>query len=304
MTIATLTRIAESSEPEYHNGDPIYRLAPGDSIPTERMGPFAVLISPDLASYLLTMNRVNRGLKQKVAQFAEAMRRGLWRYPSEALHFRTDGLLGNGQNRLHAVVRSGIACWFRVEFGWPDESFDAMDQGSPRSTADVLRFHGVPDPNTAGATLSLVARYDETAGSARSWMNSQYANFVPGAVTAEAMYTADETAFRDAVRRGNRLYGATDKGLTRSIWAAAYYICARKSPTQAVEFFGSVENGAGGSEASRALREHAMRRTLKSYRTGDRREPLENILRAFQAFQKNTRPGFVRTGGFRLTLIR
>jgi len=285
-------------------GDPVIEIMPGGPLPLARSGPFALWVDPELAAYFLSLNIVNRRLKMKVAQYANDIKNNLWRYPAEAIHFDVHGKLANGQNRLTAVTWAHAGAWFRVEFGWPAESFDVMDQCSPRGMGDVLRLHDIPDPTTAGAVLSIISKYDETAGSTRSWMNSGAANYVPSGVLAEQMYADDEAAFREAIHRGNRIHRATDNGLTRSVWGAAFYICHRVYPEESVVFFGAVENGESGNQAVQALREHALRRTLKTYRTGDRREPLENILRSFQAYLKNAKPGFVRQGGFKLTSIR
>jgi hypothetical protein len=298
MAIATLDQ-------RTHHGDPVVSLAPGGPIPDMRSGPFALLVSPDLAAYFLTLNVSNRVLKPVTAKYASDMKEGAWRYPAEALHFMPDGRLGNGQNRLTAVTWSKVATWFRVEFGWPELSLDVTDIGSSRSMAEQMRRHAIPSSNTAAATLVLVAKYDETAGTARSWMNSTEANYVPSVPAAIESYQADELSWAEAVRRGNSTYAALEHGLTGSIWAAAYYIAARTDHEAAAAFFDALCNS-GGSElpAVQALREHAVRRSLKMYRTGDRREPLENVLRAFQAFRKSERPGFVRSGGFRLTVVR
>ena len=62
-------------------GDPIREMRPGDPIPTDLSGPFAVLVTPALADYFLTLNKVNRSMKTKIAQmaakFAAAMAPGL-----------------------------------------------------------------------------------------------------------------------------------------------------------------------------------------------------------------------------------
>ena len=296
--------ILEIGDPKTYRGDPVFELQVGDPIPTARSGPFALLVTPVLAEYFLTLNHSNRLPKMKRAQYAGDMRSGLWRYPAEAIHFTEDGLLGNGQNRLYAVTWAKVDVWFRVEFGWPKASLDAMDQGSARGAPDVLRLHGIPDPYSVAAAVTIVVRYDETAGTARSWMNSNENNYVPSGVQAEVIYAQDETLWLESIHRGGKIHAALDNGLTRSVWAAAYYICARKLPGAADTFFRAVAEGDPTIPAALALRDHAMRRSLKTYRTGDRREPLENIMRAFRAYLRGEVPHFVRRPGFALTPLK
>lgn len=284
--------------------DPIKGMEPGGPIPTEMSGPFAVLVTPELAEYFLTFNQVNRSMKTKVAQFAADMLAGRWAYPTTSLHFDDLGLLRNGQNRLQAVIVAGVPIWMRVEFGWGNGSLDVIDTGSMRSTADTLRLHGVPQQTVVAAAVTIVHKYDETVGSSRSWMNSAQTNYVPSAPESLEIYMADEAGWRAAVLAGGRIKHALDKSLTPSAWGAAYYICARKSPQLAEMFFAQVVSPEGPrSDAAQSLRDYYLRKRVKDAKTSDPREHLENIVRAFIAQTQGKKPSFVRFAGFSLSRV-
>lgn len=287
-----------------YRNDPVLDLAPGDPIPTEMSGPFAVLVTPELAEYLLTFNQVNRGMKTKVAQYASDMKAGRWAYPTTSLHFDDIGLLRNGQNRLQAVITSQTPTWMRVEFGWANGSLDVMDTGSSRSTADTLRLHGIPNQTTVASAISFVHKYDETVGSSRSWMNSGQANYVPSALKVLDTYSLDEASWHAAVLAGMRICRALDRGLTPAVWAAGYFICARNSPTLTVLFFDQVASPDGPrSESAQGLRDYYLRKRIKDSKTEDPREHVENIVRAFVAQTQGKKPSFVRFAGFALSRV-
>jgi len=298
-----------------YRGDPVLDIQPGDPIPTEPSGPFAVLVTPALAEFFLTLNKNNRGLKTKIAQFAADMAAGRWAYPTVSLIFDDQGEFRNGQNRLKAVVRAQTAVWMRVEFGWGDGSLDVLDQGSSRTTGDVLGYHSIADKNVVAATVVMVHKYDETAPTSRSWMNSAQSNYVPTPTEVLALYSADESAWRLAVNSGRRVSHALDRSLSPSTWAAAYYICARPSPEVTALFFAQLCSPSGPrSAAAQLLRDYQMRRRIRDTMTGrrpnaggapgpgDPREHIENILRAFKAHTSNGKLSFVRLPGFVLTL--
>lgn len=286
-----------------YRGDYVLEMKPGDLIPTELSGPFAVHVDPPLAEYFLTLNECNRPVKTKVAQYAADMVAGRWAYPSTSFHFDDLGKLKNGQNRLLAVGRAQTSIWNRVEFGWDNGSLDVMDQGSSRTAADVFHYHGVKDKNSASAMVALVHRYDATAPTSRPWSNPQQGGYQPSAPESLSLYTADEGAYRTALSVGRRLCHALDQGLTPAVWAGAYYICARNSPELTPLFFEQVIGADGHrSDAAQLLRDYQMRRRVKDSKSGDVREPLENILRAFKAHTEGKRPSFVRMAGFNLTI--
>jgi len=307
--------LAVAKNPTVFRGDPIFEPVVGDPLPTELSGPFAVLVTPELARWILEeRNTVNRSFKNKIAQFAADMVTDHWAYPTTSIIFDTAGDLKNGQNRLRAVIVAAgttirpVAVWMRFEFGWENGSLDVLDQGSMRSTPDTFRLHGIGDPNAVAAAVNMVHKYNETVGSSRSWMNSTQANYIPSPSTAIEEYESDEDAWRKAVTMGRRLHGRGGRGLDRSltdgVWAAAVYILGKASPDLSVLFFEQVLTVEGPrSEAAQALRDYMMRRRVSDYRTkpADKREHLENILRAFKAHTTTSRVSFVRYPGFTLT---
>ena len=125
--------------------------------------PFAIahaveLVTPDMAAdWLSKHNTHNRRVRaQRVSLLEGDMRRGAWTFDAMPLRFAIDGTLLDGQHRLAAVHRSGIAQPFLIVRGLPASAQEAMDIVSPRSTGDTFSLRGYKN-STALAALCLCA---------------------------------------------------------------------------------------------------------------------------------------------------
>lgn len=98
-------------------------------------------VTPDRAADILEKcNRANRNIRPAVVKkYARIMAEGNWRLSPEAIVIADTGRLLSGQHRLTALVSVGITARFLFIYG-PDEStFEILDRGAVRSTADALR---------------------------------------------------------------------------------------------------------------------------------------------------------------------
>lgn len=292
------------TKPETHYGVRVLRMHVAEPIPSPRAPErAAVLVGPDLARYLLTFNhpRNRRQKPHAVRKYAHDMAQGAWRFTPESVIFSQSGILQNGQNRLLGVIESGQPTWLMLDFGWPDDLIQQIDRGSARTNSDGLAVEGVPNPTLLAGAYTLVSRFMGTVGTSLSW-----SGYLPTSSDALAAYRDEPDAWRSAVSIGMFVYKATT-GLGPSTWAAAAFVIARKRGwVETTAFFEEVrdETGASGS-ATRRLKAYYIRRRLSDTVSHDPREPLENIVRAFNAWAAGKPVGFVRTGGaFVLTPVR
>ena len=122
-------------------------------------------ITPDDARKLLNANTNNRNIREsRVEQHVGTIERGEWRLTGDAICIAEDGRILNGQHRLEALVRTNKPLLFTVLRNCPEESFDVMDQGTPRTNVDVLRSAYTRNPFEVGATCRYL--YYWFAGSA------------------------------------------------------------------------------------------------------------------------------------------
>jgi hypothetical protein len=96
-------------------------------------------ITPALAEKYLKMSNGNRTLRwQKVKALVGAICRGEWRVTHQGIAFDSNGYLRDGHHRLTAIASSGCTVKVVVFRGLNPADFDAVDQGIPRSVADVM----------------------------------------------------------------------------------------------------------------------------------------------------------------------
>lgn len=137
-----------------------------------REGEFAeiVTITPEIATRLLESNADNRKLNEALLRAMVSDLNGKrWPLNGETIKISVEGLLNDGQHRLTAIVRSGVAMRTWVMFGLPRDTRTTVDMGKVRSSGDYLTMGGVKNANNAaGVSRALwsyrMGRYDTGGG--------------------------------------------------------------------------------------------------------------------------------------------
>jgi hypothetical protein len=116
------------------------------------------LITPEMAATYLLKNRHNRRLdpahvRAIARQFTAPG--GFPEIPDPIAFDTNDGLL-NGQHRLTACAKTGIAFRAVISVGWPPETQLFFDIGKKRTTVDTLQIHGVQNAVAAAAIVRSV----------------------------------------------------------------------------------------------------------------------------------------------------
>lgn len=98
-------------------------------------------ISPKYAEYLLEKNIGNRKIsRHRVSMYARDMQAGNWQLTHQGILLGKDGIVIDGQHRLHAVILSG--CSVRMMVCVDDEKESAkncmVDLQMPRSAAFII----------------------------------------------------------------------------------------------------------------------------------------------------------------------
>jgi hypothetical protein len=116
-------------------------------------------ITPELASEWLKLNTLNRPKKLlKIALYAADMKADHWPRTGATICFSRSGRLLDGQNRLQAIVDSGVTVRMLVVWELDDDIFDVIDGGARRTGSDVLVIEGYEGWTAAcGATAARLA---------------------------------------------------------------------------------------------------------------------------------------------------
>lgn len=103
-----------------------------------------ILITPQLAEAYLKNNKINRPPSRFIIdEYARLMRLGLWfEETGEAIKINSDGVLIDGQQRLMAIIKSGVSLKFLVA-KVPLDAFKYIDTGKKRTARDVFACSGV-----------------------------------------------------------------------------------------------------------------------------------------------------------------
>lgn len=290
--------------PATYHGVRTLALRVGDAIPNPRVPErYAVRIYPDLARYLLTFNHPNnrRMRDRKIRGMASDMAAGRWLFTPESLVFTVSGVLVNGQNRLMAVTEMGEDVWLMLDFGWPDEVITVIDRASARTNHDTLKVEGIANAANLASIVTRVWQYDRTVNQTRLWSG------LPTPTSAEALgivMSAPES-WQDAAHAAARVYRALDRGGSVSSWGCAYYVIARDHPDKVDAFFDETVEGTGKPKsATRVIADWFRRRPDSATKTGDSREPVEIIVRAFNGWLVDKSFPFPKFKGFALSRVK
>lgn len=132
------------------------KLAPQDSV-VEIM---LVLIDPKTAQWILDNLNLPNNRKKKnwdIGKMVQDMKDGRYTLSHQGVAFDTDGYMYDGQNRMEAVVVSGVTVSMFLFFNMPKESALVTDIGSKRSAADAAKISGSPEiTNHVTATATRI----------------------------------------------------------------------------------------------------------------------------------------------------
>lgn len=103
-----------------------------------------VRITPAMAEDWLLRNKKNRTPKPgSIRRYASDMENDRWRTSHESIGFYPNGNLGDGQNRLLAIVAYGKPVTILVVLGLTQDAAICIDQGKNRSAQDAANFKGI-----------------------------------------------------------------------------------------------------------------------------------------------------------------
>lgn len=183
-----------------------------------------VVITPLDAERLLQNNGRNRRLnKNTMRRYALMMGRGEWDWcdGDGPLKFGSNGELRNGQHRLEAQVMANVTGAYDIRTGVPEESYQVMDSGVARRSADY--FYGREQSLNVSALAKriLYARYGYTEPSAS--MKSTGDRGLPTRVEEIEFAESHYDELREYVRYGRRLKDQHTRG-SNAAYSCALYI--------------------------------------------------------------------------------
>ena len=130
-----------------------------------------ILLTVELAEYLLECNVQNRLVKQKsLDRLCHSITAGHYTISWDMIAISADGKLRNGQHRCMAVIKTGIPVEIYLMLDAPEIIQQTGDRGSARSLADTLHMRGETDSVNLQAAIFFCMHYmDGTLPSSTSY---------------------------------------------------------------------------------------------------------------------------------------
>lgn len=236
-------------------------------------------VTPNKAAKWLEANLHNRKVSDNiVAGYARDMEAGRWGFSNDAICFDIDGILINGQHRLHACVLAATPFKALVIRGMSKQAQEIMDGGKPRRVTDILRLRGYKyDTVLAAALRSLV----DIANASEYYRAVRPTSKESLALLEKHPGLADSVAY---VHGG----GTMPKAISRSMLSALHYIGKHllKEPQKADAFVKVFFSGipAYPKDPAHALREITLKHVSRSTRKPKNIE-FYSMIRAWNKFR-------------------
>lgn len=255
-----------------------------------------IRISPAVAESMRVRNIRNRNESAKTQNlWAEDMKAGRWRPEDASIKFGWDGVLLDGQNRLGAIIRSGLTTPMRVVWNMDPATQLVMDQGLPRGLDDVtVLVTGTKISKSHSATISAIYAW-EVLGQRRNL--SSVAAAKASRITRMEFWQqhAEEIAYCHT--RGSRIYFSLPrngrKGAVRlgpSGYAVIVWALRHIDPEQAEFFFARLSDGQGLMAGDPI---YTLRRSLEKF--PDANTTIVYICRAWNAYRKGEQIHLLQT---------
>jgi len=201
-------------------------------------------VGPEVAQSWLDAQGLNRNFKTRMVDaIARDIREGNWRTTGDTIKFDSEGRLLDGQNRLMAIVRSGMTVELAIARNViADDVLIAVDHGTPRTVADALRMRGYSDPNNLAALVGLVISY--RAG--KPWSIERKLN------VSEALDALEtDEPWLDSLKLGGRV--RKHVGGQRSTMSAVAHLAGEYDRDLRDDFYEALITGIGLEEGSPVL---------------------------------------------------
>lgn len=182
MTSDTLNRDDIECAPDMIQG----KGPPVEIVPTNAYVA-VVRVTPELARYWLTLNRMNRPISpRQVMEYARDIGDDAWDLNYQTITFREDGSLNDGQHRLEAVLAAGRPILSLVVWGVPRDAFRSTDIGMKRSAHQIVNLAGRAADEQAGLAATKPRAYGPhlSAAAALIWKIENDVNLSGGSARA------------------------------------------------------------------------------------------------------------------------
>lgn len=239
---------------------------------------YRVLVTPPMAQVMLGANTRNRKPRASdIADYGSAMKGKTWQLTHQPVAFDVNGVLLDGQQRLGAIMESGVPADLFIFCGMPPESFEVVDTHRKRTASDMLYVDGEVQTARLAAVCRLVHVFDTDP-------QGDWRNRVGNPIISRTLKANPE--IRQAINRAHPIAKAT-RGNHTALSAGVYLLWRAMSAEhpKVVEFLEGVETGANMDTSDPRMRFQRSTLTAVDRKvTRDSRRQLALWLKSWRAY--------------------
>jgi len=203
-------------------------------------------ITPKMAEEMLKLNTCNRPVNQRtVDYYVKQIKEGKWRLNGECISFSNTNVLIDGQHRLLAIIKSGIAIQSDVRYGLEDDVFPTVNTGRIRQSSDACAIADIENYTHISAMVNFIINFTSGHIDQASRGYSHGSDKITNETVVEFSKKNNKSL------EESRVYGYSTKlndgTLKAKLLASLHYIFKRLKGAEddANEFFGRVGDGVG-----------------------------------------------------------
>ena len=234
-----------------------------------------ILVTPQIAKYYLTKNKVNRNLSNAVvARYARDMSAGAWDMTGEPISFDTDGNLSNGQHRINAIIMADTAILMSVIHGV--DLGANIDSGNARTNTNRYQIKYGDSTYTSNVNADMNVLSLVIYGRSKSTLLELYKMYSYFRSAVEDIYIIPNISNDSSVYRAACIIGISEYEMSLQTIERFLYVI-RSGFVK-----GEYENQAV------ALRQYATRLSTRIHRGGAQRTSLfkQSLLSSLISFSK------------------
>lgn len=223
-----------------------------------------VVVTPEIAERLLTLNTANRPVTQtSLEAYAKDQTEENWIFQGNMIKFDYNRIMRDGQHSLLAQLKSGTTQVYHIQTGLDPIAFGVMDNHRKRSGGDVLAIKGFSNYTTLSAAIKMIIFYEKN--------NRIKNNLRSGAVSNVAVsFWADKKTnmqntealwhFIEELKKGKK-----GTFLAGSTWLFLSYVLSKIDKEQAKDFITRLATGENISMSSRSAPIYLLREKLLNF---------------------------------------
>lgn len=233
-------------------------------------------ITPVMAADLLTKNGANRKLNLRHVDFlASQIKTGKWQNNGQTIVIASDGTLMDGQHRLSAIVSANEPADLGLVTNVSREAMATIDNGKPRSSADVLYMSNCREPSLVASSIRLLYQFD----------NGDLAKIrlkMPNSVVGVALRQIQNKLDIDLILKMVKKTARNTMLKPSHLFAAFYLISIKYGQEAASDFINKINNGGDYLKSPTSMIPKIVARIKTRGRTAHRCHDFMLILAGFE----------------------